>query len=565
MTEPEFPPKNAFDIQVALKIIRHISSGIYRDRAGSLKELISNSFDAQATTVRIDTGYPRHDTIVISDDGFGIDGVTLRKAFSQVGLSLKVTNREDYEGPFHRPIVGRFGIGFLASAHISDEIWVRSYPRSQPRGIEARINLRPYFLYMDKIETFEDFKFGTVDWREIPKEPGKTGTRIELRGVREKNFHRTLTHEGTPFVRWPAKGYRERIPGSQMHQLVEKSQRRVGLLYVDRMRGREELVWHLGMSTPVRYLDEGPIRSSYLDGESAAAVAALRKKVESYNFQVWFDGIEVRKPILLPTYHQPSQAPEDPELPKDVLVSPINVEGKSARGRAVAAHGYLFYQPWRVVPAELRGLYPRIGGVGIGHTYENRFLSYLKGESPILRVQISGELYVDSGLDDALNLDRSGFMELDPEYQFLAEASGDLVRRFFQEAKKKHGQGASSRKAAKEAREREAAIRNLEQYLAGVGFKAKVELQPDADTSAIEPDFSKLSLYDSTSGFEVVIDEDQKQVVISSDSPMDILRSRLIIAVDRILLAHARDPVAARRAFAEQLQQLAATSGTEAD
>lgn len=560
MSGEEFQAKNRFDIQVALKIIRHISSGIYRDRAGSLKELISNSFDAQATTVRIDTGYPKHDTIVVSDDGFGIDGVTLRKAFSQVGLSLKVTNKEDYASEWNRPIIGRFGIGFLASAHITDEIWVRSYPKTKSTGIEARINLKPYFLYQDDIATFNEFKFGTVEWREIPKEEGKIGTRVELRGVRNGNFYRTLTHDGLKLVRWPPRGFREKNPGSQMRQLVEKSQRRMDALYVDRLQGREELVWHLGMSAPVRYLDGGPIRPEYLSGAAEQAVTEVKERAESYNFKLWFDGIEVRKPILLPTHRYKSQGPDDPELPKDVLISPVRVDGKSERGRNVKAGGYLFYQPWRVVPAELRGLYPRIGGVGIGHTYENRFLAYLKGESPILRVQVSGELYIYEGLDEALNLDRSGFMELDPEYQYLAEQAGEQVRKFFQEAKKKHGREATTRKATQEAKKRKEALDLLSTFLSELGVTMKVELQPNVDTSEIEPDYEQLSLYDSTAGFEIVLDAKSNRVILSSDAPEDIRRSQLILAVDWLLGQYAKEPKVARKAFAEQLDRLSGTS-----
>ena len=42
---------NMEKINVSAKIIADISSGIYRTPANALKELISNSFDADATSV----------------------------------------------------------------------------------------------------------------------------------------------------------------------------------------------------------------------------------------------------------------------------------------------------------------------------------------------------------------------------------------------------------------------------------------------------------------------------------------------------------------------------------
>ncbi|HYY92742.1 MAG TPA: ATP-binding protein, partial [Candidatus Dormibacteraeota bacterium] len=72
---------HSFDIKTALKIVRHISSGIYRDLSGSLKELVSNSFDAQATEVEIWSGAPKFDTITVKDNGQGINEEVLTKAF----------------------------------------------------------------------------------------------------------------------------------------------------------------------------------------------------------------------------------------------------------------------------------------------------------------------------------------------------------------------------------------------------------------------------------------------------------------------------------------------------
>lgn len=557
VTPESFEPKNRFDIQVALKIIRHISSGIYRDRAGALREMISNAFDAQATEVSIDTGYPKHETIVIEDNGLGMDGSTLRKAFMQVGLSLKTTNPELYASDLNRQVIGRFGIGFLAAAHISKDIWIKSYPKGKPEGLEAHIDLGPYFLYQDKIETFDEFKFGTVSYREFASPKDASGTRVELRGVHGGNFHRVLTHDGERLLRWPPDGSRERNPGALMKQLVERSQRRPNLLYLDRLQGREEILWHLGMTAPVRYLDGGPIRPGHLEGKAAQVVERLRKYNEDLKFRLWMDGVEVRKPILLPTHRPGMQEAEVPQLPREVLVSAVIIVGKSARGKRVEGEGYLFYQPWRIVPAELRGLYPRMVGVGIGYTYENRFLSYLKAESPILRVQVSGELYVYEGLNDALNLDRSGFMELDPEYSYLAEEAGRQVREFFRTAKRAHGRRSTGLKARKAAAERGRAIASLRNYMKRLGIKADVQLQPEADARQVEPDFSSVSIYAIGPGADLLIDRKARKVILSTTDADEIRIGMIALGVDWVLGKFSTDVPTARREFAKLLESIA--------
>lgn len=562
----EFESQGTFDIQVALKIIRHISSGIYRDRAGSLRELISNSFDAQARTVRIDTGFPDFERIVVQDDGFGINAQTLRKAFTQVGLSLKVTNPDDYRSELKRPILGLFGIGFLAAAHISHDIWVTSFKKDESEGLRAHINLKPYFLYQDKIETFDEFKYGTVQYGAVQRgKPGSgantdfgrpSGTTIELRGVREGPFYKVLMREGERCITFPGRGYREKVPGSRMAELVEKCQRNPHVLYTDRLTGREQLVWNIGMTAPVRYLDGGPIRAGHVTPEIQPTLDELRKFNEGLQFQVWIDGIEVRKPILLPTHRPGRSPPPDPDLPRDILVSLVNVEGKSARGRSVKARGYLFYQPYRIVPAELRGLYPRMGGVGIGYTFENRFLSYLKAESPILRVQVSGELYVEEGLGDALNLDRSGFMELSPEYEYLASEAGNQVTEFFRQAKQARAARASAEAKKAHERAREEALHGLTSFLKSHGVEFEVGIVDESPVEGKEPDFVTQSVYELGRGAEAVVAYRQKKITLTSDEPRDIRMAEFVLLVDAILERHAKEPDKARREFADRLEEL---------
>jgi len=81
--------------------------------------------------------------------------------------------------------------------------------------------------------------------------------------------------------------------------------------------------------------------------------------------------------------------------------------------------GYLFHQRKKISPANIQGVLIRIKGVGIGG-YDRTFLHYPKTEGPMLN-QLSGEIYVHAGLEDALNIDRNSFNESHPHFLKLQD------------------------------------------------------------------------------------------------------------------------------------------------
>ena len=68
-------------------------------------------------------------------------------------------------------------------------------------------------------------------------------------------------------------------------------------------------------------------------------------------------------------------------------------------------------------PDELRGILIRIKNVGIGY-YDQSMLDYRFNEGPRSR-WLTGEIYVDEGLEDALNVDRDSFNRFHPEFRAL--------------------------------------------------------------------------------------------------------------------------------------------------
>ena len=81
--------------------------------------------------------------------------------------------------------------------------------------------------------------------------------------------------------------------------------------------------------------------------------------------------------------------------------------------------GYLFHQRKKIQPATLQGILIRIKGIAIGG-YDRTFLHYPKAEGPMFN-QLSGEIFVEAGLEEALNIDRNSFNETHPHYLELQE------------------------------------------------------------------------------------------------------------------------------------------------
>ncbi len=414
---------------MAVKVIKHISSGIYRTPGGALKELVSNAFDAQATEVRIESGYPDFTKIRIEDNGFGMSRDVVDVSFEHVGASVKIVQPELFEGKIKRPIIGQFGIGMLASAHLSKEIRIVTYPRNQDYGLEIFLDLSPYFKYETQIKTLEEFTFGSVSYRRIEKKENEHGTTVELTKIEPgSNFHRTISSRASfSLIHWPSKGKDESRLGQTMMEFVKRMDN-IGIRTIEELSGREQILWELGIICPVEYLDGGPIHDKYLDRETRGIVNRLRGDLRNLRFKLYFDGVEVRKPILLPTKKRRRTFNDmnEENFPSDIHVYPIEIKKKVSDKPAVEAEGYLLFQPHRIFPQELRGLYPRLRHVGVGH-YDNNMFKAIRGEQPLLRIMLSGEIQIETGLDDALNLDRSGFIELDEGYQVLRDALKEII------------------------------------------------------------------------------------------------------------------------------------------
>ena len=107
---------------IGAEIISILTRGMYPDPCDALREYVQNGIDAEAKSIEIKI---RGNSIVVEDDGIGMDEETMKKAI-RIGVSDKNPNID----------VGFRGIGIYSSFHLCDNLHIYSRSDDNP----------PYFL-----------------------------------------------------------------------------------------------------------------------------------------------------------------------------------------------------------------------------------------------------------------------------------------------------------------------------------------------------------------------------------------------------------------------------------
>jgi hypothetical protein len=101
---------------IGAEIISILTKGMYFDPRDALREYVQNAIDANAQNIGIKI---RGNSIVVEDDGCGMDEETMRKAV-RIGISDKNPNVD----------VGFRGIGIYSSFHLCENLCIYSRPKT---------------------------------------------------------------------------------------------------------------------------------------------------------------------------------------------------------------------------------------------------------------------------------------------------------------------------------------------------------------------------------------------------------------------------------------------------
>lgn len=201
-------------------------------------------------------------------------------------------------------------------------------------------------------------------------------------------------------------------------------------------------LWTLALSAPVAYLEGHPFDLTN-DGEVLFFEIENRLKGQSHplevpkgksprkvlklkspdgatagHFEVFMDGVQLLRPILCRDLPRTENAVKTPLLFVGRQREEFGGKLRELSGGPLEFEAYLFWAP-KIVPKQHQGVILRVGNAS-GALFDNEFLGYETSEIT-RKSQVTAEIFVSEGLDDAINLDRESFNYAHPHYQFLTK------------------------------------------------------------------------------------------------------------------------------------------------
>lgn len=178
---------------IGAEIISILTKGMYLDPRDALREYVQNGIDGGAKSIEIKI---RGSSIVVEDDGYGMDEVTMKKAI-RIGISDKTPNID----------VGFRGIGIYSSFHLCDNLHIYSRSKTENTPYLLTFDFRKMRQILDsqraerlkgeltgdQLMDLQSLLENHIDFKIIePTKFPKVGTRVEMVNI-DPNFFKSLT------------------------------------------------------------------------------------------------------------------------------------------------------------------------------------------------------------------------------------------------------------------------------------------------------------------------------------------------------------------------------------
>jgi hypothetical protein len=461
-------------VKVASSIVDYLSSGLYESPAACVKELVNNSFDADASRVDIHVK-PDAERIIVSDDGTGMSEKEFRDHFDHVSESHKRDDGELTKGG--RPKVGRIGIGFIAANELCEEMEVVSTKEGSTELLRVIVDFKkmrdPLKQRRDKDGNVVKGDYHGTTVTEAPSEDHYT--RIYLNEVREPV--RDVMVGAEPSANTAGAGSLYGMGPERIRDRLADP----GLRTWTDLNLYSQTMLKVGLNVPVKYAPD------WIPPRLGQRLKDLEGELEELKFALFWDGTDVRKPVVL--------GHDEGKLPH--VLRRFDFEGQE-----VSAKGYFFAQHGIIQPQELNGLLIRIRNTAVGE-YDSSFLGFRASEYQIVKRWVSGEVWASNELEEALNIDRRTLREAHPAFVELQAGVHRELKAFFREARKKLYDAPSTERKATRAREQ---VERIEEIAAEYNVppprllprdQSSAEI-PVEKTRAMSKKYSASELYDLT-------------------------------------------------------------------
>jgi len=189
------------------RLLLQLGDQLIRNESIALIELVKNSYDADANSVEIymeNVDDPANGTIIIEDDGFGMDAKTVEDVWMEPGSDFKSEKflKRELSPNFKRLPIGEKGIGRFGVHKLGNKIeMVTKKANSKEVLVSINWNVFNDFKYLSDVPV-------TIIERETPLlfKGKKTGTSIVITNLRKewtrgvaRNVKRTITALVSPF------------------------------------------------------------------------------------------------------------------------------------------------------------------------------------------------------------------------------------------------------------------------------------------------------------------------------------------------------------------------------
>ena len=450
-----------FILQLSPKIIQLISSRLYRSAASAIKELVVNSFDARASFAKISFDFGKTNdrynlkALEVTDDGVGMTPEQMKRVFTNIGLSLKVSESsrdtdDIFDAITNRPVIGRLGIGMFSVASACRLFEVLTKTEESGNIYEAVVDMRNFEKVLAETEAIQSFNIGTVTIRKQSTPPPSAAGKKSFTVIRIKTFKKPFLKEisqrleDSYFIKHKTSIENSKpdapVPNSAdltqyFEEFVEThvNSRRYGTLA--KLANLDQVLVQTALMCPVEYLPNGPVKRRYethineenrsyeVNGANNKWLEDIKKKLANYKFSLFveikIDGkiknqFKLFQPLLYPSR-------EDGQLNGEFLYPRIEslsyddlYKREDGQNVNLELRGYFYHQNARILPYEFRGMLFRVYGVGIGNRFEDNLRLYVR--SPIILHQSLIEVHVNKGFQSAVNLDRESFYESSEAY-----------------------------------------------------------------------------------------------------------------------------------------------------
>ena len=394
-------------IKVHSQIINDLSSGIYSSPASCIKELVNNSYDADASLVNIRIK-PIDDTIIVVDDGNGMNAEDFDNNFAWISKSNKRNTNEKSE-KYNRPLIGKIGIGFIAVNEICHSLKVISSKENEPIKFEATIDFNEI---IQKNES-DDIIKGNYTLINEKEDVDAHYTIIQLIDLKDSVIDILNDKQYRSEVARKKNKDFDALSFQSMEDIVDHVKTK-HLKTFKEENAYTQFILDLSSYIPVEYIEGGPIK-----GHKDKVISRISNEIKSMNFKVDLDGIYLKKPNFFDVTDGVRYACVS-------FQENIPINGSNP----LEIKGYFFSKGSLLTPRELNGVSVKVRGIPIAveFGFDTTLMSYPNYVDQIFRNWVSGEIYVSGGLEDAMNIDRKSFRITHPTYLALQNWLHEFLR-----------------------------------------------------------------------------------------------------------------------------------------